>query len=33
LVYSADSAKAPELLPVVLTASIVDEALRRAGQR
>jgi thiol:disulfide interchange protein len=33
LVYSADLAKAPELLPVVLTPSTVDEALRRAGQR
>jgi len=32
LVYSADLAKAPELLPVVLTPSTVDEALRRAGQ-
>ena len=33
LMYSADLAKAPELLPVVLTPGIVDEALLRAAKR
>jgi len=33
LMYSADLAKAPELLPVVLTPSIVAEALQRAATR
>ena len=33
LMYSADLAKAPELLPVVLTPSIVAEALQRAAAR
>ena len=33
LVYSADPAKAPEVLPVVLTPGIVAEALQRAAQR
>ena len=33
LMYSADLAKAPELLPVVLTPGIVDEALLRAATR
>jgi hypothetical protein len=32
LVYSADPAKAPEVLPVVLTPGIVAEALQRAAQ-
>jgi thiol:disulfide interchange protein DsbD len=33
LMYSADLAKAPELLPVVLTPGIVAEALQRAAAR
>ena len=33
LMYSSDVAKAPELLPVVLTPGIVDEALLRAAKR
>jgi len=33
LMYSADLAKAPELLPVVLTPGIVAEALQRAATR
>ncbi|MCX6869233.1 MAG: protein-disulfide reductase DsbD family protein [Verrucomicrobia bacterium] len=33
LMYSADLAKAPELLPVVLTPGIVAEALQRAAKR
>jgi thiol:disulfide interchange protein len=33
LVYSADPSKAPEVLPVVLTPGIVDEALQRAAKR
>ena len=31
LVYSPDPSKAPEVLPVVLTPTLVDEALRRAS--
>ena len=33
LVYAPDPAKAPEVLPVVLTPRLVDEALQRAARR